>query len=176
MMESMIEFVHRRIEKNNYNVAVDFTMGNGYDTLFLSGLANKVYSFDIQKQALINTKERLKDVNNVELILDSHEHVDRYVDSIDVGIFNFGYLPNGDHSITTKADSSLQAIKKGIELLNPGCILYLVVYVGHDEGKREGVIIDEYVSKLDFKLFNVGMFKMINKELAPYVIMIEKRK
>ena len=96
--------------------------------------------------------------------------------SIDVGIFNFGYLPNGDHSITTKADSSLQAIKKGIELLNPGCILYLVVYVGHDEGKRESVIIDEYVSKLDFKLFNVGMFKMINKELAPYVIMIEKRK
>ena len=37
MMESMIEFVHRRIEKNNYNIAVDFTMGNGYDTLFLSG-------------------------------------------------------------------------------------------------------------------------------------------
>ena len=91
MMESMIEFVHRRIEKNNYNIAVDFTMGNGYDTLFLSGLANKVYSFDIQEQALVNTKERLKDVNNVELILDSHEHVDKYVDRIDVGIFNLGY-------------------------------------------------------------------------------------
>ncbi|WP_294577608.1 class I SAM-dependent methyltransferase [uncultured Thomasclavelia sp.] len=175
-MESMIDFIHNRIEKKHYDVAVDFTMGNGHDTLFLSNLADKVYSFDIQQQALDKTSELLGNKENVTLILDSHEHVDKYVEQIDVGVFNLGYLPNGDHSITTKADSSLIAIKKGIELLKPDGILYLVVYVGHEEGKRESKVIDEYVSNLDFRLFNVGQFKMINKELAPYVLMIEKRK
>ena len=35
-MESMIEFVHQRIKKHKYQNGIDFTMGNGHDTLFLS--------------------------------------------------------------------------------------------------------------------------------------------
>ena len=34
-MESMIEFVHQRIKKHKYQNGIDFTMGNGHDTLFL---------------------------------------------------------------------------------------------------------------------------------------------
>ena len=174
-MKTMIEFVHERIKKNHYDIAVDFTMGNGHDTLLLSNLANHVYSFDIQEQALKKTKELIGEKDNVELILDSHENVDLYVDRFDVGVFNLGYLPSGDHQITTMSDSSVKAIKKAIELLNKGCCLYIVVYIGHEEGKRESAVIDEYVSGLDHRLFNVGMFKMLNKQGAPYVIMIEKR-
>lgn len=37
-MESMIEFVHQRIKKHKYQNGIDFTMGNGHDTLFLSDL------------------------------------------------------------------------------------------------------------------------------------------
>ena len=43
-------------------VAVDFTMGNGGDTLFLSktvGDGGKVYAFDIQESALESTQKRL---------------------------------------------------------------------------------------------------------------------
>ena len=176
MMESMIEFVHRRIEKNNYNIAVDFTMGNGYDTLFLSGLANKVYSFDIQELALKNTKELIKDINNVELILDSHENFDKYVNNYDIGVFNLGYLPQGDHRITTMVDTTLIAIDKAVKCLNKDGHLYIVVYIGHDEGKKESIKVDEYVSKLDHQSYNVSLFKMMNKQNAPYVIEIEKRK
>ena len=42
--------------------AVDFTMGNGYDTLFLSrtvGEKGRVYAFDVQPQALEITQKRL---------------------------------------------------------------------------------------------------------------------
>ena len=44
-------------------VAVDFTMGNGNDTLFLSktvGKKGRVYAFDIQESALESTERLLK--------------------------------------------------------------------------------------------------------------------
>ena len=43
-------------------VAVDFTMGNGNDTLFLSktvGETGRVYAFDIQEDALTSTRAHL---------------------------------------------------------------------------------------------------------------------
>ena len=94
---------------------------------------------------------------------------------VNVGIFNLGYLPNGDHQITTMADSSLQAIKKAVEYLNRKGELFLVVYIGHDEGKKESLLIEEYVASLDHISYNVALFKMMNKLSAPYVIQIEKR-
>ena len=44
------------------DVAVDFTMGNGHDTVFLSktvGESGKVYAFDIQPDALASTEQNL---------------------------------------------------------------------------------------------------------------------
>ena len=45
------------------DVAVDFTMGNGHDTEFLSktvGESGHVFAFDIQEMALSSTEEHLK--------------------------------------------------------------------------------------------------------------------
>ena len=59
------------------DICIDATMGNGTDTALLSRLAGEkghVLAFDIQKQALEHTKERLKKDNcpeNYRLILDS---------------------------------------------------------------------------------------------------------
>ncbi|GAA3320280.1 hypothetical protein GCM10020331_030620 [Ectobacillus funiculus] len=42
--------------------AVDATIGNGHDTAFLAqlvGEAGKVFGFDIQEQAILNTQARL---------------------------------------------------------------------------------------------------------------------
>ena len=44
------------------DVCCDFTMGNGFDTVFLSktvGEKGRVYAFDIQERALEVTRERL---------------------------------------------------------------------------------------------------------------------
>ena len=51
----------------------------------------------------------------VRLIQASHQYMDQYVNpgSVDVICFNFGYLPGGDHRISTKADTSIEAIGKG---------------------------------------------------------------
>lgn len=68
------------------DIAVDFTMGNGHDTEFLSktvGPRGFVYAFDIQEQALSSTQELLVKSgcpDNYQLILDSHSNVKKYVD------------------------------------------------------------------------------------------------
>ena len=174
-METMTEYVRNKLLDRKYEVAIDFTMGNGNDTLLLSKLASKVYSFDIQEQALLNTKQLINEATNVELILDGHENFDKYVHEYDVGIFNLGYLPSGDHHITTKVDTSLKAIDKAVTCLKAKGHLFIVVYIGHSEGKVESLKIDEYVSALNHKIYNVALFKMMNKMNAPYVIEIEKR-
>ena len=67
------------------DVAVDFTMGNGHDTEFLSktvGENGHVYAFDIQEMALESTEKHLKKSgcpNNYTLILDSHHNVKNHV-------------------------------------------------------------------------------------------------
>ena len=45
------------------DTAVDFTMGNGYDTVFLSktvGPTGRVIAFDIQEKALVSTEQNLR--------------------------------------------------------------------------------------------------------------------
>ena len=90
-------------------VAVDFTMGNGNDTLFLSrvvGDTGRVYAFDIQEAALVSTRahlEREGAPENYTLICASHDRVDEFVtEPINAGMFNLGYLPGGGNkSVTT---------------------------------------------------------------------------
>ena len=91
-----------RVDKNI--IACDMTAGNGKDSKFiLDNLKPKMlYSFDIQKMAMENTKKLVGENLNFKFILDSHENIDKYVDEkVDLFIFNLGYLPKGDKSITT---------------------------------------------------------------------------
>lgn len=173
-MESMIAFVHHRIQEKRYQNGIDFTMGNGHDTLFLSDYCQHVYSYDIQSLALEHTKLLVKGKKNITLFLKSHELFDEDVQEFDVGIFNLGYLPGGDLQLTTHYEVTLQAIDKAlVHLSKKGC-LYVVVYIGHDQGK-ESYFLQSYFQKLDHKLYNVAKFEMMNKNHAPYVVIIEKR-
>ena len=57
-MLSMVEYVHERMHTyENLEIGVDFTMGNGHDTKALIECCKEVYSFDIQEEALIHTRE-----------------------------------------------------------------------------------------------------------------------
>lgn len=173
-MESMISFVQNRIKKKKYHIGIDFTMGNGHDTLFLSEYCDHVYSYDIQKQAIEKTKQLVKDKNNISLFLKSHELFDEDIERFDVGIFNLGYLPGGNQDIITDYQVTLKTIKKALNCLNKKGCLYVVIYIGHDHG-QESWHLNEYFQSLDHKLFNVAKFEMMNKDNAPYVVVLEKR-
>jgi tRNA1(Val) A37 N6-methylase TrmN6 len=165
------------------DIAVDATMGNGHDTMFLSNIvgdSGKVYAFDIQKSAIENTKEILEKSNaikNVVLINDGHENIDKYIDEdVKLIMFNLGYLPKGDHSITTKWQTTLTALKKSLNLIEKNGVVILVIYYGHFEGKKEKEKIEEFTQKLDQKKFNVLKMHFINQiNNPPELIIIERR-
>ena len=103
-----------------------------------------------------------------------HEYFDEDVRDFEVGIFNLGYLPGGNHECVTQYETTLKTIKKALEHLVKGGCLYVVVYIGHDQGK-ESTNLDAYFRTLDHKLYNVAKFEMMNKNNSPYVVIIEKR-
>lgn len=180
-MLKVIEFVHNIIKSkvNEEDICVDMTIGNGHDTLFLCKLAKFVYGFDIQSQAIENTFKLLSDNNitNYKLFLDSHENIDIYVnDNIKCFIYNLGYLPSGDKSITTMASSTIDSLKKALNLLSKDGIIALVIYSGHDNGKIEANAVKEFVTSLNQKEFEVISYQFINQiNNPPYAIIIERR-
>ncbi len=180
LLEVEKNFLIPHIKKGG--VAVDFTMGNGHDTLWLSnavGEEGKVYAFDIQPQALVSSKKLLTEsgaFENYTLILDSHSNVKDYVkEKICIGMFNLGFLPGGDKSITTKRDTTMIAIRAAIELLDADGALLIAVYPGHEEGTIEGNLIDEELSKLNRKELCACKFKIVNSPTSPFFFLIERK-
>ena len=69
--------------------------------------------------------------------------------SIDCAMFNFGYLPTGEKSITTEQESSLTAIKSACEKLSDTGLISLMCYPGHPSGKLETESIRAFLNSLD---------------------------
>lgn len=168
------------IDKNS--IVVDATCGNGNDTLFLAKTsAKKVYGFDIQEQAINNTLNLLKEnsiEDKCEIILDSHSNFEQYIqENIQAVVFNLGYLPNADHSITTTSKTTIAAIEKFLTKLNVGGRIVIVVYWGHENGKVEKEDLLERLTSLEQKEVEVLIYQFINqKNNAPFVLALEKKK
>ena len=180
LLKTEKQFISTHIKEGG--TVVDFTMGNGYDTLWLSravGENGKVYAFDIQQAALDSTAAMLEKegaAKNYTLILDSHHNVKNYVkEPICAGLFNLGYLPGGDKTITTLHETSLAAIAAGIDLLDADGAILCAVYPGHAEGTLEGELIEEMLSKLDRKKICATKFKIVNSPTSPFFFLIEKK-
>ncbi|MGM9642292.1 MAG: tRNA (mnm(5)s(2)U34)-methyltransferase [Eubacteriales bacterium] len=164
------------------DICADFTMGNGYDTEFLCrtvGMSGHVYAFDIQPAAVESTKKRLASVEcpeNYTLICDSHHNAAKYIPGkIKGGMFNLGWLPGGDKSITTMRQTTMPAIETAISLLDSDGVLTVAVYPGHPEGDAEGKMIEEYFSTLSrFKLC-ITKIKIVNSPTSPYFFLVETK-
>lgn len=163
--------------------AVDATMGNGNDTAFLCelvGESGKVWSFDIQDMAIENTKKRLFEagfLGRAQLVKDGHENLDRYIPGkIKLAIFNLGYLPKGDHSLTTKSETTIVALGKCLSRLEKGGAALLVIYPGHISGSEEKERVEDFVSGLDQKEYSVARLNFLNQvNHPPELLCIEKR-
>ena len=175
---------HEYIEKfvKAGDIVVDATCGNGNDTIFLAKLVGengKVYSFDIQDKAINTTTKKLTEQNlldRVELIKDGHQNIDKYTSSgIKAIMFNLGYLPGGDHMLGTKAENTIAALVKSMELLAIRGIITVVVYYGGDSGFDEKESVLEFVKGIDQKKYIVMKTDFINQiNCPPFLICIEK--
>ena len=164
------------------DIAIDFTMGNGNDTLFLSravGKEGRVFAFDIQEQALLSTEAHLKAngaPENYTLICASHHRVKEFVNEpIKAGMFNLGYLPRGGNkAVTTMRETTLPAVKAALELLAPDGVLIVAIYPGHEEGALEGDMLREYFKTLSKYRICASEFRILNSPTSPYFFLIEK--
>ena len=120
------------------SIAIDATIGNGKDTYFLAKHCARVYGFDIQSEAIINTKKHTACFDNIIINQAGHEKMCSYVkEKVDLVVFNLGYLPNGNQLITTLPQTTLKAIKEASKLLKKDGSLMITFYVGHLYGKSE---------------------------------------
>lgn len=147
-------------------IALDATMGNGFDLEYLSLLPQikSVWGFDVQPQAIENTKKRVEySQKDIHLIQDSHHRLDRYIEGpIDIGMFNLGYLPQGDKTIVTTTDTTLLAIEKAIKKLSASGILTIMTYPGHEEGAKEHHEVEQLLSRFSQKEIKVLQLSMTN--------------
>ncbi|WP_079710970.1 tRNA (mnm(5)s(2)U34)-methyltransferase [Paraliobacillus ryukyuensis] len=188
MLKPVIPFAHELLEQviKPGDLAVDATCGNGNDTLFLSqvtGQAGKVLAFDVQEQAIEETKNKLAQHNqtNVELHLDGHENIDNYLQKEQQGqvagaIFNLGYLPKSDKTIITKAATTIEAVSILAANLKPGGRIVLVVYHGHPGGAEEKDALYDHLTTLDqahYRVLQYGFINQINQ--PPFILAIEKK-
>ncbi|WP_321530537.1 class I SAM-dependent methyltransferase [uncultured Desulfuromonas sp.] len=178
------------------DLAVDLTAGRGHDSQFLAECVDSnhtgcVLAFDIQTQAIDSTLERLEN-NGITasrisrpqqiaapgtfLINASHERLPLFLPRPPKVILgNLGYLPGGDHSITTQADSSRIMTKAALEELQPGGRLILVVYTGHDGARKESDAITSDLAQLHPRYWHIITMRPFLSDKAPYLLVAEKR-
>ena len=163
-------------------IAVDATMGNGHDTLWLCrqvGQNGHVYAFDVQKQAVDNTSFALAQTGmrqRADLFCIGHEHMAQHVPvAADVIMFNLGWLPGAEHQVTTLRETTLQAADAALTLLKKDGLLTICIYPGHEEGQRELEALLGWAAQLDPKKYDALLKTYLNQPNHPPRLLAVRR-
>ncbi|MES2345015.1 MAG: class I SAM-dependent methyltransferase [Chlamydiota bacterium] len=163
--------------------AIDATCGNGKDTKKLAELTPNggVIALDIQKEALENTKRSLEDsmlTSKIHFFHQSHEEFPLFALELTISliIYNLGYLPGGDKSLTTQTSSTLKSLSQALSLIVPGGMISVTCYPGHPEGLIEKNAVLEKTSSLNPAQFSAYHYHNIISPTAPSLLIIKKLK
>jgi SAM-dependent methyltransferase len=151
------------------DTVIDATCGNGKDTQILASLVpqGRVYSLDIQAKALEKAQQHVSAPNVVFLL---QSHADFPLSSgVKLVVYNLGYLPGGDKSVTTRAETTLVSVSKAVEISKA---VSITCYPGHEEGAKEAKAVWEWAQNLDPKRWKVDFHQW--KPLAPSFLFISK--
>ena len=139
--------------------AVDMTAGNGWDTLFLSksvGESGHIFSFDIQKAAIAQTKKLMsgaEQTSNLTLFHSCHTKIEQkippsFYQKVKAITFNLGYLPTSNKTIITTPQSTLCALEKSYEWMAQDGVMTILAYRGHSGGLEETQTITEWTNRV----------------------------
>lgn len=188
LFQSHLDLAHdywRRLVRRGDQV-IDATCGKGNDSLLLAELAlgdeeGRLWCFDIQKEALIQTRAllqaRLSEAQfaRVEFIEGSHTSFEEQKElaAVQLVVYNLGYLPGGDKHITTKASTTLQSIKSAQKIVATGGCISLTCYPGHPEGAIEQENILEFASSLPPNRWSCTFHEWRNRRLSPSLLLLQ---
>ena len=185
---SLLETAHRIVGAYlvGGSVAIDATLGNGHDLLFLAqavGERGRVFGFDIQQPAVVSSYRRLlrHDLQRrATLRLASHADMHLKIPEVFRGqikavMFNLGYLPGADKAIITQIHSTLSALNAALSLLAPQAVITVLAYPGHQGGDSETRALEDWCNRLDKSIFNVEtIFSSHPQATAPRLFVIRK--
>ena len=168
------------------DTVVDATCGNGHDTLALAAMdPARLYAFDVQEDAVRATTKLLEDngygksITAGRIIIRQLAHEDMggvITAPVKVVVFNLGYLPGGDKTVTTKAETTLAAVQAAMELLQKDGLICITMYSGHPEGKREKEALLDFSEGLDAGAWHTAYISMPNQKHDPPEILLITRK
>jgi len=166
-------------------LAIDATVGNGYDALFLGhrvGPKGRVLGFDVQKAALAGAREILKfvgSIDHVSLIHDSHTRLADYLPAgavIHAAMFNLGYLPRGNRQIITRPETTVLALRSVLEHLAERGRVTLLVYRGHEGGVPEYQGVRKFLEELpEDELLVEELASTSDSPVAPRLFRIQRK-
>ena len=157
------------------DICIDATAGRGRDTLFLCSLVGehgRVTAFDIQSDAVDSTNTLLAQEGYSDIgraVLDSHANIDSYEQpgTVSCVVYNFGWLPGGDHNVFTLPDSSIESLNKALELLRPGGMIAMCIYYGKQNGFAERDRLLEFLEGLDHRKYSSYVGSFVNRPNCP---------
>lgn len=172
---TLAKAVWRSVLLSPSDVAVDATCGNGHDLVELVSLAGRVIGMDVDPEAIEECRRR---VEGVELYQQSHEYPPPVDDetTMNLVVFNLGYLPSSSQRRPTKAETTLRALDDWVlpKLAQGGCAS-LTVYPGHAEGRRESEALNSFARSLSDSNWRATEHVAVNhKPNAPYLLTIHK--
>ena len=92
-------------------------------------------------------------------------------------MFNLGYLPGGDKTMTTQAGSTLIAIQSAVNLLATEGCLSIIAYPGHRAGALEFSCISDWFTTLNPLSYALERISIKNTlRPAPEVFFIQCRR
>lgn len=189
---SMLNFAHEWIAGTPVPavgaVAVDATVGNGHDTLFLAewlGPDGVVHGFDVQADALAEARRRCESATTPRAVIHwhetGHEHAAAVlaqagVVAVSAVMFNLGYRPGGDKTRVTRPDTTRAALDALSARLAPGGRLTVVAYPGHPGGREETDAVLAWAAGLEAATFTAAHHRWLNRGAhRPEVIALERR-
>jgi SAM-dependent methyltransferase len=173
-------FIRRFVRRGDH--VVDATCGNGHDTLLLAGLVGqtgRVWAFDTQQEAVESTANRLSEAgyfDSVAVVHAGHETMSEHCSGpVKTVVFNLGYLPGGDRMVVTRPESTLAGLEQSLEIIEPGGVVIISLYPGHEGGQQEGAVLESRLAQLPPAGFHVWRMGQMNvPATAPYVILVQK--
>lgn len=181
LFQSHLDLAHTYWKRllNPFDFAIDATCGNGKDALFLASLIpqGKLFGIDIQKDAIKTTHDLLTTAScKITLFEQSHATFPQEIlpESIQLIVYNLGYLPGGNKQITTTHDHTLQSVTAALPLLKKGGGITITCYPGHSEGKIEEKMLLDWVPSLSPKEWSVCHHQWLNRQNSPSLLFIQK--
>lgn len=192
LFQSHLDLAHSywKDSLNNGDIAIDATCGNGYDTLALAQLIfdkteqknGQLIALDRQKAAIDATHARLKSVlpedfmQHIYLLEQCHSSFPNHLapESVALIVYNLGYLPGGNKSLTTERSTTLQSLQAALPLIKPQGSISITCYPGHEEGLHEENAVKEFAAALDPRDWSSCHHSWLNRKKAPSLLIIQK--